>query len=202
MNQLGRGALRATIRAGNRDVHVIVCHLKSKLLTFPEGRFVPKDEGERARFAAYALYRRTAEAATLRSHLNGLLQGTGANQAVLLAGDLNDDADAATTQILNGPPGSEIGTVGYDRADQGDADRMWNLAPLIPEDERFTRRYRGRGELIDHIFVSHHLVKRAVAVHTLAATPQLPSITDDPRERRGEPGSDHAAVVARFDLDG
>jgi endonuclease/exonuclease/phosphatase family metal-dependent hydrolase len=201
MNQLGRGALQATIRAGNREVHVMVCHLKSKLLTFPGGRFSPHDEGERARFAAYALYRRTGEATTLRDHLNEMLRGAGEKEAVVLAGDMNDDPTAATTQILNGPPGSEIGTVGYERPDQGDGDRMWNLAPLIPENERFTRRYRGRGELIDHIFVSHHLVQRAVAAHTIAATAQLPSITDDPRERRSEPGSDHAAVIATFDLD-
>jgi len=37
--------------------------------------------------------------------------------------------DAATTQILNGPPGSEIGTVGFGRPDDGDGDRMWISAP-------------------------------------------------------------------------
>ncbi len=38
---------------------------------------------------------------------------------------MNDEMDAATTQILNGPPGSEIGTVGFGRPDDGDGDRMW-----------------------------------------------------------------------------
>jgi hypothetical protein len=69
--------------------------------------------------------------------------------AVILAGDLNDEVDAATTQILNGPTGSEIGTVGFGRPDRGDGDRMFNLAPLIPEPQRYSRVYRGRQELID-----------------------------------------------------
>jgi len=35
--------------------------MKSKLLTFPGGRFSTNDEGERARYGAYALFRRAAE---------------------------------------------------------------------------------------------------------------------------------------------
>ena len=116
MNQMGRAALQVTVRASNRDVHIVTAHLKSKLLTFPDGRFTPHDEDERARYAAYALYRRTSEATTLRSHLDGLLAGEGREMAVVLTGDMNDEVDAATTLILNGPPGSEIDTDGFDRS--------------------------------------------------------------------------------------
>ena len=49
MNQMGRGALQVTVRANNRDVHIITAHLKSKLLTFPDGRFTPHTEDECAR---------------------------------------------------------------------------------------------------------------------------------------------------------
>jgi len=78
--------------------------------------------------------------------------------AVVMLGDLNDEVEAATTQILNGPPGSEIATTGFDRPDNGDGQRLWNLAPRIPAEQRFSRIYRGRKELIDHIFVSQALV--------------------------------------------
>jgi hypothetical protein len=54
-------------------------------------------------------------------------------QAVVVLGDLNDEPEAATTQLLQGPPGSEIGTAGYDRPDQGDGQRLWNLAARIPK---------------------------------------------------------------------
>jgi Endonuclease/Exonuclease/phosphatase family len=202
MNQMGRPALRVTVRANNRDVHIVCTHLKSKLLTFPGGSFTPVDEDQRARFAAYALYRRASEATTLRMHLDQLLDGGGREMPVILAGDMNDEVEAGTTLILNGPPGSEIGSTGFDQPDRGDGDRMWNLAPLIPLERRFTRLYRGRMELIDHIFVSNFLVAgtRTTDVTTVVAEPGMPSIEDNPNERIGEPGSDHAAVIATFDF--
>jgi endonuclease/exonuclease/phosphatase family metal-dependent hydrolase len=68
----------------------------------------------------------------------GILRASdhGQQRPVVVAGDLNDEAQAATTQILLGPPGSEIGTAGYDQPDAGDGARLWNLAALIPEAER------------------------------------------------------------------
>lgn len=116
---------------------------------------------------------------------------------VVLAGDMNDDVDAATTQILNGPTGSEIGTRGFGRPDQGDSSRIFNLAPPIPAAQRFSRVYRGRPELIDHLFASHFLVSnnQTTSVQTIMAEGQLPSIDDNPNATRGDPGSDHAAVV-------
>jgi hypothetical protein len=61
LDRMGRGALRVTVTANNRDVHLVAAHLKSKLLTFPGG-FQPADEDQRARFSSYALYRRASEA--------------------------------------------------------------------------------------------------------------------------------------------
>jgi hypothetical protein len=52
-----RGALSASVTAQGRTIQLLTCHLKSKLLSFPGGRFQPHDEGERARFGAYALDR-------------------------------------------------------------------------------------------------------------------------------------------------
>jgi endonuclease/exonuclease/phosphatase family metal-dependent hydrolase len=80
---------------------------------------------------------------------------------VIVLGDLNDEVEAATTQIRNGPTGSEIGTGGFNQPDHGDRQRQWNLAPRIPEAQRFSRIYRGREELIDHIFASHRWSERS-----------------------------------------
>jgi hypothetical protein len=46
---MGRRALsvRVVLDTG-RAVDLVACHLKSKLLTFPGGRFSPHDEDERA----------------------------------------------------------------------------------------------------------------------------------------------------------
>jgi endonuclease/exonuclease/phosphatase family metal-dependent hydrolase len=203
LDHMGRGALQATVTAHGHQVTVITAHLKSKLLTFPGNRHGTSDEDERARFGAYALGLRAAEAVTVRAHLTGLLHGAGTSVAVLLAGDLNDGVDAATTQLLQGPPGSELETAGFGRPDQGDGQRMWNLALRIPAKQRFSRVFRGRRELIDHVFASRVLLDPLPAVTTAAAGPAaLRSVTENPRTEVGKPGSDHAAVVATFQLPG
>ena len=75
-----------------------------------------------------------------------------------------------------------------------------DTASLIPEARRFSRLYRGRMELIDHIFVSHALVGKIAQDHvTTDAAGPTPSIDDDPTERRGAPGSDHRPVLASID---
>jgi predicted extracellular nuclease len=197
---MGRPALHVGVHLGGIDIDIITTHFKSKLLTFPGGRFSPHDEAERGRFAAYALYRRSAEATTVRAAATDLLTDH-PQRAIVVLGDLNDVVEAATTQIVNGPPGSEIGTGGFDRPDNGDAQRLWNLAPRIPAEQRFSRIYRGRKELIDHIFVSQALVGQIAQDHvTPDAAGPTPCIDDDPTQRRGAPGSDHRPVLATIDL--
>ena len=198
LNQMGRPALHTTIDTPHTPIDLISVHLKSKLLSFPGGRFAPTDEHERSRFAVYALHRRAAEAAAVRSHVTDTLAGAGRTRALVVAGDLNDGPAAATTQILHGPPGSEIGTAGYKRPDTGDGQRLWNLSPLIPESQSFSRIYQGNGELIDHILVSHALVKSAKTVTTGAI--QIPSTTENPADHTSTSGSDHRPVVTRIDL--
>ena len=78
ITQLGRGALAITYTTtGGTQVRALTCHLKSKLLEFPGGRFDTDDETERARVAVYALNRRAAEAAAVRAHLGHRLAGRG-----------------------------------------------------------------------------------------------------------------------------
>jgi endonuclease/exonuclease/phosphatase family metal-dependent hydrolase len=128
---MGRPALVAAVTTpGGTPIHLITRHLKSKLLPSPAGRSPP---GTRtcARVAAYALFRRAAEAATVRATATALLGGAGQQRAVIVLGDLNDTPEAATTQLLSGPPASEIGTPGYDHPGQGDRQRLWNLAATI-----------------------------------------------------------------------
>lgn len=191
---MGRPALHARVEADGRVASLVSCHLKSKLLSFPGGRFHPHDEDERARYAVYALNRRAAEAATVRTYVTSRLAGQGTDRAVIVLGDLNDGVHAATTTLLHGPPGSEIGTPGFERPDQGDGARLWNLAPRIPADQRHSRTYNSRPELIDHILVSHAVVNKIETVSTLDVGAR--SVGDNPRERRNEPASDHRPVLA------
>src|SRR4029453_1139203 len=126
LGQMGRGALAVTVTSdAGIPVRLITTHLKSKLLTFPGGRFTPHDEDERARYAAYALARRAPEAPPARRAVPPALGGQGDQRPVVLTGDLNDTVQAATTQLLQGPPGSEIGTRGFTQPDRGDPWGAW-----------------------------------------------------------------------------
>jgi hypothetical protein len=87
------------MEVSGQTVDVACCHLKSKLLTYPGGRFGPHDGGERTRYGAYALYRRAAEAVTVRVLANALIDSQGQDRAVIVPGDLNDAPEAATTQM-------------------------------------------------------------------------------------------------------
>ncbi|MBD2677024.1 MULTISPECIES: endonuclease/exonuclease/phosphatase family protein [Nostoc] len=209
VNRMGRGALRILVKPQeNISIHIINAHFKSKLLTFSSTnnnpRFAPKDENERSLVAGLALIKRTAEAVALRVKANKLLENN-ANQGLIVLGDLNDVPSAATTQILHGPSGSEIGTRGFNLLDKGDDTRLFNLAPLIDEKRRYSRIFQNNKELIDHIFVSQELLpgqprKLPQVDSYIDAMDSLPSVSDDPNLRRGKPGSDHAPIIAVFDL--
>ena len=83
-----------------------------------------------------------------------------------------------------------------DRTDQGDTTRLWNLAPVIPAERRFSRTYRGRPEMIDHILVSHALLNGRGSVDTIDVG--AGSVNDTPGDRVGDPASDHRPVFADF----
>ncbi|KAB1145720.1 endonuclease [Streptomyces luteolifulvus] len=204
--ETSRGFLAVELEGDDGPLQVAVAHLKSKLLSYPNKRFQPRDEAERARFGAYALYRRSAEAATLRVLANELLAGDGRERDVAVLGDMNDVVYAATTQILVGIPGSTLeknDERAFVQSDKGDAERLWDVAPLIPESRRFSRVSFKRAELIDHILVSHRLVHRITQAGTGLPDEQgdaleLPSVGENPADRVGTPGSDHAPVWIRI----
>jgi endonuclease/exonuclease/phosphatase family metal-dependent hydrolase len=202
---MGRGALRVRVSHDATPLDLVCCHLKSKLLSFPGATpgttsFAPKDEDQRARYAAYALYRRAAEAATVRCRADALLDGRGDQRALVVLGDLNDEAAAATTQMLLGPPGSQIATGGFDHPDAGDGMRLWNLAALIPDGEGYSRIFEGRRELIDHLLVSRRLVGPGNLPGVRVHHQTTGSIGIDPLARRDEPASDHDPVYAHLNI--
>lgn len=122
-------------------------------------------------------------------------------------GDFNDAPEAASTQILQGPDGSEIGTRGFDMPDGGDDVRLWNLAERIDEERRFSRMHKGQGELLDQIFVSEEYFPRGsdglrrLPVWVDSLIENLRSIGDNPNAENGKLRPDHAPVTAIFEFD-
>lgn len=180
-------------------MRALTCHLKSKLLTFPGHRFDTHDETERARYGVYALDRRAAEAAAVRDWASTCLAGDWADKPLLVCGDLNDTMEAATTQLLFGPPGSQIGTAGFNRPDHGDQQRLWDVGYTMVAPNNYSRINDGRKELIDHILVSHTLVGALTDAATVPLN--IPSIGTQPQlAPRTNPPSDHRPVLAHFNL--
>jgi len=96
--------------------------------------------------------------------------------ASVVAGDLKDEPQAATTQILQGPPGSEADNGGFDQPHAGDPQRLGNTAPFIADGKRWSHLYRGQGEPIDHVLCPHIFIG-AVESATTGGLPGL-SIED------------------------
>jgi endonuclease/exonuclease/phosphatase family metal-dependent hydrolase len=201
-----RPALRLTIEHEGRQVELINVHLKSKLLTFPGGRFSTSDESLRAATAYFALARRAAEAKTLREVATELLLD---GRDVILLGDFNDGPQAATTALMYGPPGSQpkgpedaIRPSGaFQRSDAGDVQRLFNMTNLVPAGQRWSRRHDGQEELLDQILVSAGLMPRAEG---LRQVPAVTILNDDvpnlfgTNPNQGGIVPDHAPVTAVF----
>lgn len=202
ITELGRGGLAVTSTTGDGvAVRALTVHLKSKLLSFPGGRFDTDDEDERARYGVYALDRRAAEAAAVRGWATAALAGEWADRPLLVCGDLNDITEAATTQLLFGPPGSQYGTGGYDHPDKGDRQRLWDAGYWMTPPDDWSRISEGRRELIDHVLVSHALADPLQDASTVPL--DVPSMGVRPQvapRAAGRPPSDHRPVVVHVDL--
>jgi endonuclease/exonuclease/phosphatase family metal-dependent hydrolase len=225
---LGRGALPITVRVGTRTIRLIALHLKSKLVSYvphphQSQRFAPDNENERAIGAGLALLRRTAEAVTIRIRLNDAMQADASIDTIVL-GDFNDEPHAATSLTFLGPEDQDAS-----RPDSFDGVRLYNLVTAIPlagakelrllppidaehpdRSENYTRSYKGRPELIDHILVSRSLLGSSDELkqgRSLVKEVRLrvdlikgQQVSDTPTDRLGKAASDHAPVYARFAL--
>ena len=123
------------------------------------------------------------------------------------------------SQLVLGPSDADV-----TRADQLDPVRLYNIVNAIPrrgdeaqdkrflpEQERVSRLYQGRRELIDHILVSKGLLGPAEdlqqdrwkvqEVRSFVESRQGQSVDDTPGERVDKDHPDHALVYARFALE-
>jgi predicted extracellular nuclease len=160
---------------------------------------------KRALAAYFALQRRAAEVVTIREHVTELLAR---DEHVVVLGDFNDVTDAATTQMLYGPAGSQPrgpsdlvdARSAFQQLDEGDQQRLFNVTMLAPETDRWSRITHGKRELIDHILASAGLM---TPINKLRAAPTVEIRNASMVCGRGQPRAaevepDHAAVTATF----
>jgi len=191
-SNMGRGVLKATVVvAPGILINLVVLHLKSKLVSYPNNRRAPQDEDERARETGFTLLKRAAEAVAVRVYLNRLL--TGNSEPLVLMGDFNDNEEAVTTQILLGPSDRSLSN-----RDKFDDIRLYDLVQYIAPERRYSRLYLKEKELIDHICVSYELIFHRRQVD--AFVEPIDNIDADTEARRDAVFPDHAPIFARFEL--
>ena len=128
-----------------------------------------------------------------------------------MLGDLNDVPDAASTVILYGPESSQPkpedasepkASSAFHAKDAGDRQRLFNVALLVPEPDRWSRRSFGRNELIDHVLASDPFMPRDAASGLRAVTTvtigNKPTVSMDNTPRTCEERPDHAPVMVAF----
>jgi endonuclease/exonuclease/phosphatase family metal-dependent hydrolase len=202
-----RSPLRVVLAHGGQRVHVVTAHLDSKLATVLGARDLAEHEHERARTLFHASERRNREVYALREHVTELLASA---EATLLLGDFNDVPEAASTQLLYGPPGCQPrgpadrvnAQSAFQRGDRFDLQRLFNVALLAPEQDRWSRWAHGQRELLDHILASAQLMPRE---HGLRRTPAIEIRNGFTRpssdiERSEDAAPDHAPVSAVFSV--
>jgi endonuclease/exonuclease/phosphatase family metal-dependent hydrolase len=187
---LRRGVVHVRVDAGGElgEVDVMTAHFKSNLpapLKSKDGIELP-DTSLRAHgeSAMRSLVQRAAEALYVRGLVDDVLLAS-PDHAICVMGDLNDTVQSLPVRLLCG-------------LDVTSRFLLRPVAPLIPEDRRFSC-YHGLGaSLIDHLLLSERLHRACKSVeiqneqlrnHGPYAEGAIP-LTED---------SDHALVVASFD---
>ena len=139
------------------EVHVYVCHLKSKApaKVYQEGWYRADVERYRKHAeglgSAIATVRRTAEAAALRFILSEQMKDN--DTPVIVLGDINDSQHSNTANVLTGQPRYLMGD------SQGGGDTDLYTAQTLQEfrdtrDVYYTHVHQGMRESLDHILVS------------------------------------------------
>jgi len=188
-----RPALQVEWDAPGLRTTLLVVHWKSKIPSF-----TPRRRGEGEPWAALGdagegrlvtEVKRLAQAVELRRVVDGLLaQDPGIRLAVL--GDFNDVLESEALRIVRG---DAAGCRSPGLLPQ----ELLPCELAVPPEQRYTQRYRGRPEMLDHIFVSRSLLPHFSGAQVLNEF--LREADEGPEAgRAADAGSDHAPLVATF----
>lgn len=190
-----RPILLTDIDLGNGQIlHVINLHLKSKLPTKVKGQKEDRYTWTTAAGWAEGYYissiKRVGQAIEVRTLLDRLL-GENEQAWIALCGDLNADVNEVPVRAIRG----EVEDTGNSKL------IPFVMVPCertIPQSKRFTLYHHGKPEMYDHILVSRTLIPsyRGTEVFNEMLHDESVAFAGDVKF----PESDHAPVVAEFDL--
>jgi endonuclease/exonuclease/phosphatase family metal-dependent hydrolase len=178
---------------GPNTLHVINLHLKSKLPTPIAGQidgYAWKTASAWAEGYFMSSMKRVGQAVEARMLIDRIFDAD-PNALIVVCGDLNSDNDDVPVTALRGPI-EEINNPAL-------VGRV--LVPCettIPQPSRYSLFHLGKGQMLDHILISRSLLAfyRGAEIHNEL----LPDESGAFRTDKLFPESDHAPMVAEFDL--
>jgi len=189
-----RPILYVTLTAGGAPLHIVNVHLKSKIPTPIPGQMIDNFTWRTADSWAEGVFissmKRMAQALEVRRLVDQILDAD-PDARIVVAGDFNATPDEVPVMAIRG-------TV----EDTGHPDLAGRvLVPIentVPQSSRYTLFHQGRGEMLDHMLVTRNLLAhyRGSEIHNEVLHDESASFATD----RKFPESDHAPVVATFDL--
>lgn len=181
--------------SGNASLHVINLHLKSRLPTSIPGqkkdRFTWESTPGWAEGYFLSSMKRVGQALEVRMFVDTLFDDD-PDALIVVCGDFNADFDDVPVQAIRG----DVENTGNGEL----APRV--LVPCertIPEPSRFSLYHHGKGSMLDHLLVSRRLLGmyRGTEIHNELLHDESVAFAMDTKF----PESDHAPVVAEFELD-
>lgn len=179
---------------GNRVLHVINLHLKSRLPSYIDGQKVNNYTWKTASGWAEGFFlssvKRVGQALETRMRIDRLFDED-EDALIVVCGDFNAESDEVPVEAIRG----DVENTGNSRL----AKRV--LVPCeqtIPEPSRFSLFHLGKGRMIDHLLVSRTLLAwyRGSEIHNELLHDESIAFATDKKY----PEPDHAPVIAEFEL--
>jgi endonuclease/exonuclease/phosphatase family metal-dependent hydrolase len=191
-----RPVLYTTLDLGSeRVLHLMNVHMKSKIASNISGQKI--DDYTWRSVAAWAegsfisSMKRVGQSLQVRLQIDRIFDEEGLNALIVVCGDFNAEAHEVPVKTICGPV-EETGNPAHSLR------VMIPCENHIPESARYSLLHLGKGEMIDHIIASRPLIRHFS--HAEIHNEILPDESGAFRVDAKFPESDHAPVIAQFDL--
>ena len=181
--------------ADGQTLHLVNLHLKSKIASNVTGQKIDNFTWRSASAWAEGYFvssmKRVGQALQVRLLIDSIFDNQGEDALIAIVGDFNAEANEVPVRAISGLV-EETGNPDH-------ASRiMIACENNVPESSRFSLLHLGRGEMIDHIMASRALIR--YFDHTEIHNEALPDESGAFRTDNKFPESDHAPVIAEFNL--
>lgn len=180
---------------GGQTLHVINLHLKSKIASNIPGQklndYTWRTVSAWAEGNFISAMKRVGQALQVRLEIDRLFTEHGTSSFIAVCGDFNAEAHEVEIKTIAGPV-EETGNPEH-------APRiMVHCENNVPESSRYSLLHLGHGAMLDHVIVSRGLLGHFT--HAEIHNEALPDESGAFRVDTQFPESDHAPVVAQFEL--